>query len=68
MAELREHPKHQGGYCKGERIHFYYIPAEHRVQYAKPMHGTDYVELIPKFELNNLVAGIKEAINPVDYE
>jgi hypothetical protein len=41
------------GWMRGDVIHFYYIPKDHRTQYIKPSRG-DFIELIPKSEFEQL--------------
>lgn len=43
-----EWPKFKKGWMKGDRINFYYLPDEHRVQYAEPSKSKKYIELVPK--------------------
>ena len=49
-----EAPKFKSGYCTGELIPFYYIPEEHRVQYAKPAAYIKSVRLYTEYDADNL--------------
>lgn len=65
---MNDRLRHKKGWVQGDVIQFYYIPDEHRVMFTKPARYKEFIELVPKNELNQLQVEKEELLRKFNEE